>query len=275
MHGWPGARYIALHTLSHLLIRTIALECGYSSASLSERIYAGADDPGRHPHLHRRPRRRGHPRRPGVARRARAAGPDHAPGAARRAALLVGPAVRRTAARRHPPTSCTAPPATSACSSPRPPANAATGSSTAASSSRSTTRVPAPSSRHDLGRAGEGRRRAAAPARPGRAADRWSTRRCDGVAPGGDPAGRRRTRQPLLDALAERRPLRRPGLPARPGRRVRAARGRGQPSRRCGAARGPPRAGSRHRRSARRRRRRGPPRTAADDLLGQAVPAAD
>lgn len=39
--GWPGPRYIALHTLSHLLIRTIALECGYSSASLAERIYAG------------------------------------------------------------------------------------------------------------------------------------------------------------------------------------------------------------------------------------------
>ncbi|MGW2200120.1 hypothetical protein ACWCSH_48360, partial [Streptosporangium sp. NPDC001682] len=26
-------RYYALHTLSHLLIRTIALECGYNSAS--------------------------------------------------------------------------------------------------------------------------------------------------------------------------------------------------------------------------------------------------
>jgi Domain of unknown function (DUF1998) len=46
MHGWPGARYIALHTLSHLLIRTIALECGYSSASLSERIYSGQDQGG-------------------------------------------------------------------------------------------------------------------------------------------------------------------------------------------------------------------------------------
>ena len=44
MRDWPGARYIALHTLSHLLIRTIALECGYSSASLSERIYAGTED---------------------------------------------------------------------------------------------------------------------------------------------------------------------------------------------------------------------------------------
>lgn len=41
---WPGPRFIALHTLSHLLIRTIALECGYSSASLSERIYASAED---------------------------------------------------------------------------------------------------------------------------------------------------------------------------------------------------------------------------------------
>lgn len=44
--SWPGSRYIALHTLSHLLIRTIALECGYNSASLSERIYAGTpEDP--------------------------------------------------------------------------------------------------------------------------------------------------------------------------------------------------------------------------------------
>jgi hypothetical protein len=44
MRLWPGERYIALHTLSHLLIRTIALECGYSAASLSERIYASTDD---------------------------------------------------------------------------------------------------------------------------------------------------------------------------------------------------------------------------------------
>jgi len=46
MRGWPEPRYIALHTLSHLLIRTIALECGYSSASLSERIYSGPDRAG-------------------------------------------------------------------------------------------------------------------------------------------------------------------------------------------------------------------------------------
>lgn len=44
MKHWPGVRYLALHTFSHLLIRTIALECGYSAASLSERIYAGSED---------------------------------------------------------------------------------------------------------------------------------------------------------------------------------------------------------------------------------------
>ncbi|MFC3994378.1 DrmB family protein [Nocardiopsis sediminis] len=44
MRHWPGARYIALHTLSHLLIRTIALDCGYNAASLSERVYAGTEE---------------------------------------------------------------------------------------------------------------------------------------------------------------------------------------------------------------------------------------
>ncbi len=37
---WPGDRYLLLHTLSHLLVREITLECGYSSASISERVYA-------------------------------------------------------------------------------------------------------------------------------------------------------------------------------------------------------------------------------------------
>jgi hypothetical protein len=46
MRGWPGPRYLALHTLSHLLIRTIALECGYNAASLAERIYARPPDDG-------------------------------------------------------------------------------------------------------------------------------------------------------------------------------------------------------------------------------------
>lgn len=41
---WPGDRYLMLHTLSHLLVREITLECGYSSASISERIYASTKD---------------------------------------------------------------------------------------------------------------------------------------------------------------------------------------------------------------------------------------
>lgn len=37
---FPGAAYIALHTLSHLLMSEIAMDCGYPLASLKERIYA-------------------------------------------------------------------------------------------------------------------------------------------------------------------------------------------------------------------------------------------
>jgi hypothetical protein len=39
--GFPVARFLLIHTLSHMLIRQVALECGYSSASLRERIYLG------------------------------------------------------------------------------------------------------------------------------------------------------------------------------------------------------------------------------------------
>lgn len=35
------ARYLLVHTLSHVLLRQVALECGYSSASINERIYVG------------------------------------------------------------------------------------------------------------------------------------------------------------------------------------------------------------------------------------------
>jgi hypothetical protein len=35
-----GPRLILLHTLAHLLIRQMSLDCGYSSASLRERIYS-------------------------------------------------------------------------------------------------------------------------------------------------------------------------------------------------------------------------------------------
>lgn len=38
--GYPGARYVMLHTMAHLLIRELALECGYNAASIRERIYA-------------------------------------------------------------------------------------------------------------------------------------------------------------------------------------------------------------------------------------------
>ena len=43
-YGWIGERGVLLHTLSHMLIRQLALDCGYAAASLSERIYAGSDD---------------------------------------------------------------------------------------------------------------------------------------------------------------------------------------------------------------------------------------
>src|SRR4029077_5839444 len=38
--GWPGVRYVLLHSLAHSLVNELALECGYSPASLHERIYA-------------------------------------------------------------------------------------------------------------------------------------------------------------------------------------------------------------------------------------------
>ncbi|WP_199261570.1 DrmB family protein [Paracoccus binzhouensis] len=41
--GYPGIRYVMLHTLSHLLIRELALECGYNAASIRERIYADTE----------------------------------------------------------------------------------------------------------------------------------------------------------------------------------------------------------------------------------------
>ena len=37
-------RFVLLHTLSHLLIRQLCFECGYSSSSLSERIYSDEEE---------------------------------------------------------------------------------------------------------------------------------------------------------------------------------------------------------------------------------------
>jgi hypothetical protein len=41
--GYPGIRYAMLHTFSHILIRELALECGYNAASIRERIYVKND----------------------------------------------------------------------------------------------------------------------------------------------------------------------------------------------------------------------------------------
>ena len=38
---FPGLPYIMLHSLSHLLIAAVSLECGYAASSIRERIYAG------------------------------------------------------------------------------------------------------------------------------------------------------------------------------------------------------------------------------------------
>ena len=38
--GFPGMRYVLLHSFSHALMRQLSLECGYAAASIRERIYA-------------------------------------------------------------------------------------------------------------------------------------------------------------------------------------------------------------------------------------------
>jgi len=46
MLGYPGLRYVLLHSLAHALIRQFSLECGYATASLRERIYSGSTPEG-------------------------------------------------------------------------------------------------------------------------------------------------------------------------------------------------------------------------------------
>jgi Domain of unknown function (DUF1998) len=38
---FPGLPYVMLHSLSHLLLSALALECGYPASSIRERVYAG------------------------------------------------------------------------------------------------------------------------------------------------------------------------------------------------------------------------------------------
>ena len=40
---FPGGPYVLLHTLSHLLISTLAMRCGYPASSIRERIYADGE----------------------------------------------------------------------------------------------------------------------------------------------------------------------------------------------------------------------------------------
>ena len=47
--GFPGMRYVLLHTFAHALMRQLALECGYSAASIRERIYSYPGDDDREP----------------------------------------------------------------------------------------------------------------------------------------------------------------------------------------------------------------------------------
>jgi hypothetical protein len=39
----PGGPYILLHTLSHLMIQSLAMRCGYPASSIRERVYADSD----------------------------------------------------------------------------------------------------------------------------------------------------------------------------------------------------------------------------------------
>jgi hypothetical protein len=39
---FPGGPYVLLHTLSHLLLQSLAMRCGYPASSIRERIYADA-----------------------------------------------------------------------------------------------------------------------------------------------------------------------------------------------------------------------------------------
>lgn len=42
----PRARFLLLHSLAHMLIHQVALDCGYSTASLRERLYSRTPDEG-------------------------------------------------------------------------------------------------------------------------------------------------------------------------------------------------------------------------------------
>jgi hypothetical protein len=43
-HPFPGGPYVLLHTLSHLLLQSLALRCGYPMSAIRERIYADTQE---------------------------------------------------------------------------------------------------------------------------------------------------------------------------------------------------------------------------------------
>jgi Domain of unknown function (DUF1998) len=47
--GWPGLRYVLLHTFAHAMIRELGIECGYGASDIRERIYAHDGGDGQEP----------------------------------------------------------------------------------------------------------------------------------------------------------------------------------------------------------------------------------
>jgi hypothetical protein len=47
--GYPTIRFVLLHSFAHALIRQLALECGYTAASIRERIYSSSGQDGKTP----------------------------------------------------------------------------------------------------------------------------------------------------------------------------------------------------------------------------------
>ena len=44
---YPGARFVLLHSLAHMLIQGLSLDSGYSSTSIRERVYSSSEERGR------------------------------------------------------------------------------------------------------------------------------------------------------------------------------------------------------------------------------------
>ncbi len=47
--NYPTLRYVLIHSFAHALMRQLSLECGYTTASIKERIYSQSEDDGQEP----------------------------------------------------------------------------------------------------------------------------------------------------------------------------------------------------------------------------------